>query len=151
MMIRGPISTDSIGSGALAPPTAPQTFVSAADRTRLTPAALEALRGLARSWNLSSQEAADLLGVSVSTWDRIRAATWKQSLSQDQLMRVSAMVGIFKGLHLLFVDDMADRWMRLRNSGPLFLNLTPIEAMHQGGIPAMLEIRRYVDALRGGL
>src|SRR3954469_13542974 len=83
VMTRGPISTDSIGSGApTTPPVAPQTFVSAADRSRLTPAALEALRGLARNWKLSSQEAADLLGVSVSTWDRIRGNTWKQSLSQ---------------------------------------------------------------------
>jgi hypothetical protein len=66
-------------------------------------------------------------------------------------MRVSAMVGIYKGLHLLFADDMADRWIRLRNSGPLFANLTPIEAMQDGGIPGMIEIRRYIDALRGGL
>ena len=150
-MTRGPIRPESIGSGTSTLPTMPQTFVSAGDRSRLTPTALEALRSLARAWKLSSQEAADLLGVSVSTWDRIRANAWRQSLSQDQFMRVSAMVGIFKGLHLLFVDDMADRWVRLRNSGPLFLNRTPIEAMHEGGIPAMLEIRRHVDALRGGL
>jgi predicted DNA-binding protein (UPF0251 family) len=150
-MTRSPTSPDSIGSGSAAPANAPQTFVSAEDRLRLTPAALEALRNLARAWKLSSQEAADLLGVSVSTWDRIRANAWKQSLSQDQFMRVSAMAGIYKGLHLLFVDDMADRWVRLRNGGPLFLNRTPIEAMHEGGIPAMLEIRRHVDALRGGL
>jgi Antitoxin Xre-like helix-turn-helix domain len=150
-MTRRPISSDSIGSGTASLPNAPQTFASAADRSRLTSAALEALRNLARAWKLSSQEAADLLGVSVSTWDRIRANAWKQSLSQDQFMRVSALVGIFKGLHLLFVDDMADRWVRLRNSGPLFVNRTPIEAMHEGGIPAMLEIRRHVDALRGGL
>jgi len=89
--------------------------------------------------------------VSTSTWERIRNGTWKQSLSQDQLMRVSAMVGTFKALHLLFADDMADRWVRLRNSGPLFGNRTPIEAMREDGIPGMLEIRRYVDALRGGL
>lgn len=150
-MTPGPIRPDSIGSASPSRPNAPQTFVSAEDRSRLTPAALEALRNLSRAWKLSSQEAADLLGVSVSTWDRIRGNTWKQSLSQDQFMRVSAMVGIFKGLHLLFVDDMADRWVRLRNSGPLFLNRTPIEAMHEGGIPAMLEIRRQIDALRGGL
>jgi hypothetical protein len=150
-MTRGPVRPDSIGSGSASLPNAPQTFVSPEDRSRLTPAALAALRNLAWAWKLSSQEAADLLGVSVSTWDRIRANSWKQSLSQDQFMRVSAMVGIFKGLHLLFVDDMADRWVRLRNSGPLFLNRTPIEAMHEGGIPAMLEIRRHVDALRGGL
>jgi predicted DNA-binding protein (UPF0251 family) len=138
-------------SDALTGSKPPQTFARAADRTRLTPAALEALRGLARTWKLTSQEAADLLGVSASTWERIRANSWKQSLSQDQFMRVSALIGLFKALHLLFADDMADRWMRLRNSGPLFVNRTPIEAMHEGGIPGMLEIRRYVDALRGGL
>src|ERR1700757_772388 len=113
-MTRGPIRPDNVGSGSASLPNTPQTFVSAEDRSRLTPAALEALRNLARAWKLSSQEAADLLGVSISTWDRIRASTWKQSLSQDQFMRVSAMVGIFKGLHLLFVDAMADRWVRLR-------------------------------------
>ncbi len=128
-----------------------QSFASEADRARLTPAALEALRGLARAWRLTSQEAADLLGVSLSTWDRIRAGTWGQALSQDQLMRVSALVGVYKGLHLLFADDMADRWVRLRNGGPLFGNRTPMEALHDDGIPGMIDIRRHVDALRGGL
>jgi Protein of unknown function (DUF2384) len=94
---------------------------------------------------------AALLGVSPSTWDRIKSETWGQALSQDQLTRASAMIGVFKGLHLLFADAMADRWVRLRNSGPLFGNRTPIETMIEGGIPAMIEVRRYVDALRGGL
>jgi hypothetical protein len=89
--------------------------------------------------------------VSETTWDRIKAEAWKQTLSQDQMMRVSAMIGVFKGLHLLFADDMADRWMRLRNAGPLFTNLTPVEAMIERGIPGMIEIRQHVDALRGGL
>lgn len=133
------------------PPRPPQSFADEADRARLTPAALEGLRSIARTWKLTGQEAADLLGVSLSTWERIRAGSWGQTLSQDQLMRVSAMVGVFKGLHLLFADDMADRWMRLRNAGPLFVNRTPIEAMRDDGIPGMLDIRRHVDALRGGL
>lgn len=137
--------------GASAPPAPPQTFFEVADRERLTPAALEAIRRLAASWHLTGEEAAALLGVSTSTWDRIRAGTRTASLSQDELMRVSALIGVFKGLHLLFADDMADRWVRLRNSGPLFGNLTPIEAMMRGGIPRMIEVRRYVDALRGGL
>jgi hypothetical protein len=140
------------------PPLAPpvqqrpnQTFALEADRARLTPAALQALRGIAAAWNLTSQDTADLLGVSVSTWERIRAGTWKQSLSQDQFMRVSALVGIFKGLHLLFADSMAVRSIGLRNRGPLFLNRTPVEAMLEDGIPGMLDIRRHIDALRGGL
>ena len=61
------------------------------------------------------------------------------------------MVGVFKGLGLLFADDMADRWPRLPNTGPLFARQTPIQAMIEGGIPSMLDVRRYVDAVRGGL
>lgn len=128
-----------------------QTFAEEEDRRRLTPAALTATRNLAAAWNVTVDQIAALLGVSTSTWDRIRASSWQQSLSQDQLTRVSALVGIYKGLHLLFADDMADRWPQLPNSGPLFQNLTPIETMRAGGIPVMLEVRRYVDALRGGL
>lgn len=130
---------------------AQQSFADAADRRRLTHAGLQAVRNLAECWFLTGDEAAALLGISPSTWDRIRAGSWAQTLSQDQLTRVSALVGIYKALHLLFADDMADRWPRLANGGPLFANRSPIEAMIDGGIPLMLEVRRYVDALRGGL
>ncbi|HLY07149.1 MAG TPA: hypothetical protein VKR31_15495, partial [Rhizomicrobium sp.] len=74
-----------------------------------------------------------------------------EPLSQDQLTRVSALVGTFKALHLLFADGMADRWPQLPNKGPLFENRRPIDAMIEGGIPRMLDVRRYVDAVRGGL
>ena len=129
----------------------PQTFSAAGDRQRLTPAALEAVVSVAAAWGLTAVQAAALVGVSASTWDRIRAGTWGQTLTQDQLTRVSALVGVFKGLHLLFADDMADRWPKLANAGPLFTGLSPIEAMVAGGIPVMIEVRRHVDALRGGL
>jgi Protein of unknown function (DUF2384) len=128
-----------------------QTFADESDRARLTPAALEAIRNLAKAWGATGNEMAALLGVSPSTWDRIKGDAWGQALSQDQLTRASALIGVFKGLHLLFADAMADRWVRLRNSGPLFANRTPIETMIEGGIPTMIEVRRYVDALRGGL
>ena len=128
-----------------------QTFASEEDRRRLTPAALEAVRNLATAWGVSGDEMAALLGVSPSTWDRIKADAWSQALSQDQLTRASAMIGVFKGLHLLFADAMADRWIKLKNSGPLFGNRTPVETMIEGGIPTMIEVRGYVDALRGGL
>ena len=138
-------------SSAPAGPRPWQTFANEHDRERLTPAAIEAVRNLAKTWGVTGSEMAALLGVSPSTWDRIKSGAWGQALSQDQLTRASAMIGVFKGLHMLFADAMADRWVRLRNSGPLFENRTPIEAMIEGGIPTMIEVRRYVDALRGGL
>jgi uncharacterized protein (DUF2384 family) len=131
-------------------PVFPQTFADESDRRRLSPAAIKAMKRIADLWHLKGQESAALLGVSASTWERM-AKRGNQSLSQDQLTRVSAIVGVFKGLHLLFVDEMADRWTRLRNKGPLFENRTPIDAMIEGGIPMMLDVRRHVDALRGGL
>lgn len=128
-----------------------QNFADEAARARLTPAALEAARNLANAWHATGDEMAALVGVSPSTWDRISAAAWQQTMTQDQLTRVSALVGVFKGLNLLFADSMADRWPKLPNSGPLFTNRTPVKTMIDGGIPIMIEVRRYVDALRGGL
>jgi uncharacterized protein (DUF2384 family) len=127
------------------------TFADEGDRARLSPVAIKAMKGIAAHWQLRGHEIAALLGVSPSTWDRMAAGKWEQSLSQDQLTRVSAVVGVFKGLHLLFADDMADRWARLRNKGAPFDHRTPIDVMIEGGIPAMLDVRRHVDALRGGL
>ncbi len=42
---------------------------------------------------------------------------------------------------------MANRWVRLRNKGLLFQNRTSIEAMIEGGIPMMIDVRRHMDAL----
>ncbi|MGY4397654.1 hypothetical protein ACVWZA_002848 [Sphingomonas sp. UYAg733] len=128
-----------------------QTFAAEADRRRLTATALKAFVRLREHWDLGNAEAASLLGVSASTWDRIKAGKWDGELSQDQLTRVSALVGTFKGLHLLFADSMADRWPKLPNRDPVFERLSPVAAMIEGGIPRMLETRQYIDALRGGL
>lgn len=128
-----------------------QTFSDEKDRDRLSATALKAFRNLGAAWQLGNPEAAALLGVSESTWDRIKAGKWNQALSQDQLTRVSALVGLFKGLRLLFADGMADTWPGLVNNGPLFGRRSPVETMITGGIPAMIDVRRYVDAVRGGL
>lgn len=128
-----------------------QDFSAEADRARLSKVALKAYKRLVDQWGLTGQHAAALLDVSTSTWERMKQDGKDKALSQDQLTRISAMVGIYKGLHLLFADGMADRWPRLANKGPLFAQMSPIESMMKGGIPQMLDVRRYVDAVRGGL
>lgn len=128
-----------------------QNFARDEDRKRLTPSAVKAVLRLVAAWDGSNANGAALLGVSESSWDRMKAGRWDGTLSQDQLTRASALIGIFKGLHLLFADAMADRWPRLPNRGPIFDRKSPVEAMVEGGIPRMLETRQYIDALRGGL
>ncbi len=136
---------------SLEAPQALQTFAADDDRQRLTGAAVKAVLRLADAWGVSNAQGAALLGVSESTWDRMKAGSWQGALSQDQLTRASALIGLFKGLHLLFANDLAERWPTLTNRAPVFDRRSPVEAMIEGGIPRMLETRQYIDALRGGL
>lgn len=132
-------------------PVRPQGFAGEADRARLSSTALKAFRRLVAHWDLTGQQASALLGVSQSTWERLKPDLVEKVLNQDQMTRISVLTGIYKALHLLFADQMADRWLQLENSGPLFDRRTPVTAMIDGGIPHMLEVRRYLDAVRGGL
>jgi hypothetical protein len=130
------------------PPNLSETLT----RERLTPAAVDGIVRLAEIWRLTSAEVCALLGdVSERTWFRMKKGEWSGVLSQDTLTRVSALIGIFKGLRLLFSEPLSDEWVRLPNKGALYGGRRPLDAMIEGGIPRMLEVRRHVDALRGGL
>ena len=123
-----------------------------ATRARLTPAAVNGIARLAEIWRLTGAEICALLGdVSDRTWFRMKKGEWSGTLSQDTLTRISALIGIFKGLRLLFSEPLSDEWVHLPNKGPLYRGRRPVDAMIEGGIPKMLEVRRHIDALRGGL
>lgn len=113
-------------------------------------AGLKAVRRLVAAWRLGSEEAAALLDVPARTWARIKKDSWSGVLSRDQVLRLSGLVGLYKALHLYFSDALADRWVKLPNAGPLFRGQTPAAYMIEGGLPAILRTRNYVDALRGG-
>ena len=107
---------------------------------------------IALSWTIDNATAADLVAVSPRTWGRMKAGGWTGRLGKDQLRQVSALIGIYKALHIYFYfdDELADRWPRLPNTGSLFGGRTPLDAMRAGGLPTILEARDYLDALRGG-
>ena len=126
-----------------------------ATRLRLTPAAIEGMIRLCEIWRLSTEEACLLLGdISERTWFRLKKPDGPRAdrtLSQDTLTRVSVLIGIFKGLRLLFSEPLADDWIRLPNKGVLFGGRSPLAVAIERGIPGLMEIRWHVDALRGGL
>lgn len=118
---------------------------------KLADAGLEAFRRLSEIWGLGNDQAAALLDVTERSWARMKKPGWAGRTSQDQLLRLSALVGLYKGLHLYFSDRLADAWVARPNTGPLFGGAAPLAFMIAGGLPAILETRDYVDALRGGL
>lgn len=113
--------------------------------------ALKAYRRLSEAWGLTDDEAAALADAPPRTWARMKRDGWAGRLSQDQRLRLSGLVGLYKGLRLYFSDDVADRWVKRANTGPLFRGASPLAFMRAGGLPAILRTRDYVDALRGGV
>ncbi|MCY6381745.1 antitoxin Xre-like helix-turn-helix domain-containing protein [Hoeflea prorocentri] len=128
----------------------PGAGLSAYDDDRVASVAAKAYSRIAGAWKLNNKRAAELIAVSPRTWARMKTGEWTGKLNRDQLLRVSAISGLYKALHLYFGDTLADRWIGLRNTGPLFAGQAPVEAMIDGGLPAIMETRNYVDALRGG-
>jgi len=67
------------------------------------------------------------------------------------LTRVSLLLGIYTSLHVLHPDELADSWIARPNTNPIFGHRTPLQAMIDGGIPAMVQLRSLLDGRRGGL
>ena len=124
--------------------------LEAFDKGQVASVAAKAYARIAAAWKLNNAVSAELISVSPRTWARMKTGDWNGKLNRDQLMRISAITGLYKALHLYFSDGLADRWAQLANAGPLFGNRSPVEIMIEGGLPAMIDTRTYVDALRGG-
>ncbi len=133
---------------AAADPEKEQDPLSDAD---LAAVGIKAFTRIAKAWKLSADDASRLADVAPRTWQRMASGEWTGQLTQDQLLRLSALVGVYKGLHLYFNDDLADRWPTRPNTGPLFQGQKPVTVMQGGGLPAIIDVRGYIDAIRGGM
>ncbi|PKR49662.1 DUF2384 domain-containing protein [Thalassospira marina] len=112
---------------------------------------IKAVVRTANAWSLTNTEAAALFDVPTATWSRMKAGSFHGKLDQDKVTRASLLIGLFKGLRLLFNGPLTYGWPKTPNKGPGFNNKTPIQVMLEGGIPAMMRVRQHIDALRGGV
>ena len=120
------------------------------ERKRLSPAALRAFFNIMKHWQVRDEDARQLLGgMSNGKYYELKEDPQRE-LEQDRLQRISYLIGIFKALNILYGTRLADRWIQLENTNPLFTGRTPLSYMLQGGTPAMDVVRRLLDARRGG-
>ena len=118
-------------------------------RRRLSPTARRAFFKIANAWKLRDEEAKQLLGgISNGAFYQLKGGELKTPLDQDRLVRVSLMVGIFKALNTLYSQKLADAWISLPNSNPMFAGDTPLAYMVKGGQPAMMRVRQLLDGRR---
>lgn len=100
-------------------------------------------------WGLDDIQAAELITVPQSTWQRIKDADPQLELDDSQTGMISTLSLIYQRLHELFIDDMADRWPTLPNKGELFAGRTPVNAMTEYGFMKMRAVLDHIEHLQG--
>jgi hypothetical protein len=117
---------------------------------RLSRSAVPAFFKLAEAWQLRDESARQLLGwVSNGVFYQMKSRQ-KKILDQDKLTRISLLLGIFKALNILYSRKLADAWVNLPNSNPMFEGEAPLAYMIKGGVPSLMRVRQLLDARRGG-
>lgn len=120
------------------------------NRTRLSPSAIKGLFRIAARWKLNGNDTRALLGgISSGSFYTLKSHHAK-ILDEDQLTRISLLLGIYKALNILYSQKLADVWVSLPNVNPMFGGDSPLNYMKRGGIPALLRLRQLLDARRGG-
>jgi hypothetical protein len=137
-------------SGRFGPPHLPD-LTSKEQRGKLSPSALKAFFKIVDAWGVKDQDARQLLGgVSNGPYYQLKKNPDAKLLSQDQLLRISYLIGIFRALKVLHGKDIAKRWVSLRNSNRIFDGMSPLEYMIKGGTPAMQTVRRLLESRMQG-
>ncbi len=122
-----------------------------AERERLSGGALRAFFNIMAKWQVKDDDAKVLLGgISNGAFYALKK-TPARTLDTDTLIRISYLVGIFKALHILYGDDLADKWISLPNKNRIFHGLTPLAFIQAGGLLSFQTVRRLLDARRGGV
>jgi hypothetical protein len=119
-------------------------------RERMSPAAVRLFMRLSDLWRLAVDQRRVLLGdISKPTyhnWQSGKVGT----LTRDQLERISLVLGIHKGLKLVFADEAsAQRWLTSPNRDLPFGGQSPLDRVLNGSIDDLYAVRRYLDAWRG--
>jgi Protein of unknown function (DUF2384) len=132
------------GPGVLAP----DTLRDSRARGPMSPTAVRLL--LCDLWRLTVDQRRALLGdisrLTYHNWQSGKVGT----LTRDRLERISLVLGIHKGLKLLFADDAsAMRWFTSPNKALPFGGGSPLERALHGGIDDLHCVRRYIDAWCG--
>ncbi|MDV3252151.1 MbcA/ParS/Xre antitoxin family protein [Devosia sp. BK] len=129
---------------------------SSVNRKRLSGPALRTFLNIAEDWGLSEEQRRLVLGYpSRSTyhnWMRLARDGGAVTLDVDALMRLSALLGVFQALGVLFATKEAGvEWLKGPHLAPVFGGQAPLALITNGSMDGITLVRRFLDAARGGL
>lgn len=127
-----------------------------ANRRRLSGPGLRAFLAIADLWGLTEEQRRLILGYPARStyhgWVKKARERRGITVNLDVLMRISAVLGIYKGLRILFADeDKGVEWLQRPHKARVFGGAPPIELVTSGTQDALMTVRRFVDAACDGL
>jgi hypothetical protein len=118
-------------------------------RERLSQSAIDGFFAIMDKWQVPVERAGELLGgMPRSSVYKLKTAAG--TLRQDELTRISYLIGIYKALQILLPEELANQWVTRPNDNFLFGGQTPLDYMVRAGIPGLQQVRSLLDAARGG-
>lgn len=116
---------------------------------------LRTFLNIAKEWALSENDRICLLGAparsTFHSWIAKARANEPITLPLDTLLRISAVLGIYQALKIIFVrEGDAATWLRSPNKGLVFGGQPPMALILAGSQDGIMLVRRYLDAWRGG-
>ncbi|WP_306132012.1 MbcA/ParS/Xre antitoxin family protein [Roseivivax marinus] len=123
---------------------------SEADRRRLSGPGLRSFLRICERWSLTREQQIALLGAQdAAAYDALAAAARDKDpdfmLPEDVLMRISAVLGIYKALESYLPEQDRIDWLTSPHRGLDFDGLRPLRLMMSGEFEDLLMVRRYLD------
>lgn len=125
------------------------------NRRRLSAPGLRTFLKIADQWNLSEQQRLLILGYPSRSkylgWCKQVQQEKQLTLNVDVLMRISATLGIYRALRVLYTDEPhAVEWLQTPHKAIVFGGRPPLDLLTCGTQDGLLTVRRFLDsACRG--
>tara|TARA_R100000935_G_scaffold13666_1_gene27331 strand:+ start:14635 stop:15015 length:381 start_codon:yes stop_codon:yes gene_type:complete len=99
-------------------------------------------------WQIADRESMLLLGLTRDEWLSLNADPSSCCFSDEQIFRVSALIGVHAALMVIYSGDVSRvaRWIMAENSGTITQGRKPLIAMLEEGVPMMNRLRAYLEA-----
>jgi hypothetical protein len=126
------------------------------NRRRLSAPGFRGFLAIADLWGLSEEERRLVLGYpsrsTYHSWAKQAREHGEFTLDVDVLTRISAILGIHAALGVLYDNESnALAWLRTPHDATIFGGKPPLSLLTSGSQDALILVRRYLDAARGGI
>lgn len=102
-------------------------------------------------WGLHNADKQTLLGLGDNSRSTLKRYAEGHPLAntRDLLDRAGHILGIYKGLALLYPENPEIRGQWMRSANHRFHGHSPVEVVREYGLPGLLMVRAQIDRMRG--